>query len=308
MKTPHHKSPSLLVLAAGMGNRYKGLKQMEVFNSSENGLLDYALYDAIKAGFKKVTFVIRKSFADSFIKKYNQRLKNLAEVNYVFQEIDRLPKPFKSNPLRQKPWGTGHAVWTAKEVIDEPFLVINADDYYGSSSYKLMFDYLNNHLSIHTKEFALIAFPVEKTLSENGAVSRGICKINDDNFLLSVEEKTAIKLENNEIISTHNSVREVIPKNTLVSMNMWGLNPSYFEWAAPYFELFLKINCNSLDTEYLLPKTIDQILKSHDVKIKVLTSGESWFGLTFPEDKALVEMNLNKMNQKGLYPKKLFNL
>ncbi len=308
MKTPHHKSPSLLVLAAGMGSRYGQLKQIDVVNSSENSLLDYALYDALKAGFKKITFVIRKSFGKSFIEKYDQKLKHLVEVNYVFQEIDLLPPPFKPNLLRQKPWGTGHAIWTAKEIINEPFLVINADDYYGSSSYKLMFDYLKHYLSFNLKEFALMAFPVEKTLSENGAVSRGICKINDDNFLLTVEEKTAIKLENNQIISSHNSVKEVIPKNTLVSMNMWGLTPFYFKWAAPCFKLFLKANFNSLDKEYFLPKTIDQIIKSHDVKIKVLSSGESWFGLTFPEDKILAKSNLEEMTRKGLYPKNLFNL
>lgn len=306
MKTPHHKSPSLLVLAAGMGSRYGQLKQMDVLNEAKNSLLDYALYDAIQAGFKKIIFVIRKSFAESFIKKYNQSLKNLAEVDYVFQEIELLPAPFNSNPKRQKPWGTGHAVWTAKDKINEPFLVINADDFYGRSTYKFMFDYLHNHIHFHPKEFALMGFPVENTLSKNGAVSRGICNINKDNYLLSVKEKKAIKFENNQIISIQNSGKETIPKNTLVSMNMWGLSPFYFQWAAPYFETFLESNFNSLEAEFFLPDVIDKIIENQQVKVKVLTTTEKWFGLTFPEDKGLAEINLEEMTQKGMYPNNLF--
>jgi len=308
LKTKTQNNPSLVVLAAGIGSRYGQLKQMDAFNSTKNTLLDYSLHDALKAGFKKIIFIIRKSFEEPFVKKYNQRLKNLAEVHYVFQEIDALPPPYTTSPLRKKPWGTGHALWTAKEVIEEPFLVINADDFYGRSSYKLMFEYLENHLNSRPEEFVLIGFPVEKTLSKNGAVSRGICKINDDHLLLSVEEKTAIKLDNNQIISTGDSVKEVIPKNTLVSMNMWGLTPLYFKWAAPYFESFLKWNYSSTEAEFFLPKTIDQIIQNQQVRVKVLPSTENWFGLTFPEDKALAELNLNKMTQEGFYPQNLFKI
>ncbi len=292
-------SPSLLILAAGMGSRYGGLKQLDSFGPHGETIIDFSIYDALQAGFKKLVFVIRKSFASEFVELMESRWKNEVEIDYVFQELDRLPGDFKCPDDRTKPWGTGHAVWVAKDVIHESFGVINADDFYGRGAMKLLYQYLKNE-----SEFAVIAYLLMNTLSEHGAVNRGVCEMNSNGSLRKINECKNI-IKSDQIYFELNGVRHFLKPDTLVSMNMWAFRKSYFEKAEIYFSKFLEKQIHSTNAEFYIPELIQHLIDTEQLNVQVLQSESNWIGVTYKEDKPAVTNAFNNMIREGLYPSPL---
>lgn len=293
------QSPSLLILAAGMGSRYGGLKQLDAFGPHGETIIDYSIYDALEAGFKKLVFVIRKSFANEFIVRMEERWKDQVVMDYVFQELDMLPGEFQCPKERTKPWGTGHAVWVAKSVIHEPFGVINADDFYGRQSMKILFEYLQDD-----KEFAVIAYLLMNTLSEHGAVNRGICEVDSNGFLIKIAERKNIQKTDHIFFEVEGTHHELKPE-TLVSMNMWAFREHYFQWAETFFENFLKKNLNNPSAEFYIPDLIQYLIDHSILNVKVLNSKSHWIGVTYKEDKPSVQAAFTKMIEQKLYPPRL---
>ena len=298
---------SLLVLAAGMGSRYGSLKQLEIIGPSGETIMDYSIYDAINAGFTRVVFVIQKSFEKEFQEKIFIKYQNIVKVDCVFQEIDVFPDYQKPSALRKKPWGTAHAVLMAKEVIHEPFTVINADDFYGANSYKIMAEYLSKLTDKTQNTYALLAYKLKNTLSKNGSVSRGICQIDQKSFLTSIVEHTKIGVEQNQIYSSHaTNAKEILSDELPTSMNFIGFTPSVFEWIEHFFKIFLEKNTEDLDAEFFLPFLVSEIINKKKGKVKVLSSNEKWYGVTYFKDKEWVKKNIRFKINRGEYPKKLF--
>lgn len=274
---------TLLVMAAGMGSRFGGLKQITPVGKNGASILDYSVYDAKKAGFSKVVFIIKKEIEKDFRETVGKRVENEIDVTYVFQELDKLPAGFNVPPGRKKPWGTGHAVLCAREAVKTPFAVINADDFYGQSSYAL----LHNHLTTQ-KEMCMIGFRLGNTLTENGTVSRGVCQI-QDGYLQDVTEHTALDKNSG------------IPLDTIVSMNMWGFSPEIFGALEDGFQAFLQ-NLESLEKgEYFLPSVVDNMIKTKSEKVRVLSTEERWFGMTYKEDAGTVAQAIQLLEKRGYY-------
>ncbi|MFN8258856.1 MAG: nucleotidyltransferase [Bacteroidales bacterium] len=295
--------PTLLILAAGLGSRYGGLKQLEQVGPSGETIMDYSIFDAIRAGFGKVVFVIRKSFEEDFINKLLSRYSKIIDVDYVFQELDMIPEGYKLNPDRLKPWGTGHAVLVANSKIKEPFAVINADDFYGKDSFLAVSSFLNALDEDNTNRYCLLAYKLKNTLSEHGSVSRGICYLDKNDYLVSIEEHTKIYAENGAIISENAEKKKFeISENVPVSMNLMGFMPSAFSYFKHYFNEFMEENQNSLTAELYLPFVVSKIIKSGSAKVRVLPSNEKWFGVTYKEDKDIVIRNIEEMIRSGIYP------
>jgi dTDP-glucose pyrophosphorylase len=297
--------PTLLILAAGMGSRYGGLKQTDEFGPGGESIIDYSIYDAIRCGFGKVVFVIRKSFSDAFKSKFDQKLKGKIEVDYVYQELDDLPEGFGLPAEREKPWGTAHAVLVAKNKIKEPFAVINADDFYGKSSYQTIVDFFSGkNLS---KNYCVVGYRMENTLSPHGTVSRAICNTDTDGNLTFIEERLNIGWkENGKIESETEGKIDQYNGKELVSMNMMGFTPDIFPLIDHYFQEFLSENLKSPKKEFYIPTVLEKIISSGQGKIKVLTSEEIWFGVTYPEDKPKVMENIKQLIDQGIYPPKLW--
>jgi hypothetical protein len=298
--------PTLFVLAAGMGSRYGGLKQLDGLGPNGETIMDYSIYDAVRAGFGKVVFVIRHTFEDDFRSKIINKYQNVIPVELVFQELSYLPEGFVLNPERVKPWGTNHATLMGKDVIKEPFAVINADDFYGRESFAILADSLNE-LNGKTNEYCMIGYRVGNTLSESGAVARGVCEVNNESFLTNVVERTHIeridsvvkyKDDNGEFVS--------INDNTPVSMNMWGFTPDYFEYSEKYFAEFLKENESNLKAEFFIPLVVNNLIKTDAIKLKVLDTPSMWFGVTYAEDRQAVVDKINALVEAGEYPAKLW--
>jgi UTP-glucose-1-phosphate uridylyltransferase len=300
-------NPTLLILAAGMGSRYGGMKQIDPIGPNGAVLLDYAIYDARRAGFGKIVFVIKRAIEKDFKEIISRKYGNRLDVDYAFQELDKIPAGFTVPAERQKPWGTGHAVLVAKDVVKEPFAVINADDYYGASSYKILADFLKA-LKPGSKTMAMVGFAVENTLSENGAVSRGVCTV-DLGKLVSVVEHEKIRRENGSILhETSDGTKKTIPKGTLVSMNFWGFTPELiFPWFEKQFVDFMKSKGTELKSEFYLPSAIDAGIKAKEMVVEVLATKESWFGLTYSEDKPVTRDFIIKKIAEGVYPENLFS-
>ncbi|HUN16499.1 MAG TPA: sugar phosphate nucleotidyltransferase [Saprospiraceae bacterium] len=296
--------PSLLILAAGMGSRYGGLKQMDGFGPSGETIIDYSIYDAILAGFEKIVFIIRKSFEKEFKERMNQKWANKVKMEFVFQELDDLPDNFECPADREKPWGTGHALWAARSVIKEGFGVINADDYYGREALKVLYDYLSAHTN--SGDYAVVAYLLENTLSDHGEVNRGICKANEDGYLELVEECKGIS-RNADGLITCKKAGELISfdKHSLVSMNMWAFQSSYFQYAESYFISFLESRLNEFGSEFYIPELIQDLIERQIIKVEILTSPSHWFGVTYIEDKPFVAAQLQKMIDDGFYPTNL---
>jgi len=294
------QKPVLLILAAGMGSRYGGLKQMDGFGPAGETIIDYSIYDALKVGFEKIVFVIRNSFAVEFKDRVNAHWAGRAELVFVNQELDHLPESFICPPDRVKPWGTGHAVWVAKDAINGPFGVINADDFYGRNAMQLLYDFLSSG----SKNYAVVAYPLINTLSDHGAVNRGICKISEENKLISILECKNINKQP-EIYFEHNDHKHFLNPDTPVSMNMWGFQSNYFEWADTFFCNFLKKNLTNSGAEFYIPELIQDLIDTHKTEVDVLHSSSSWIGVTYKEDKPMVEKAFNDMIQAGIYPEKL---
>lgn len=299
--------PTLLVLAAGMGSRYGSLKQIDPVGPSGETIIDYSIYDAIRAGYGKIVFIIRKSFEKEFKELFISKLKGLIEVEYVFQELENIPSEFKIPAEREKPWGTGHAVLMAKECINEPFTVINGDDFYGAGAFAKMSDYLSALGPNQQNQFSLVGYQVGNTLSENGSVARGVCISDSDNNLVSVTERTNIKYTRGGIAYQDEDGTLVFLKpETPVSMNFWGFTPDYFKQTEKLFYEFLINRHQELKSEFYIPLAVDTMIKNQTAIVKVLTSNDKWFGVTYKEDKPIVIQKIADLVKVGLYPNKLF--
>jgi hypothetical protein len=299
-------NPTLVILAAGIGSRYGGLKQVEPIGPNDEVLLDYAIYDARRAGFGKIVFVISRALEKDFKVRFDGKYRRSIEIEYAFQDLDDLPEGFAVPPDRKKPWGTGHAVLAAKEAIAAPFAVINADDYYGSGSFMVLGKALAA-MSIDCREFVMIGFDLEKTLSEHGEVARGICSLQDDR-LVSIVEREKIKRSGEAILySAADGTAMTLDHGTQVSMNCWGFAPdTLFPLAEHDFKEFLTARGTDGKAEFYLPSIINNALKRGAISVKVLNSGEQWFGMTYPQDRDLVRRCIREKIKQGVYPSALF--
>ena len=297
--------PTLFILAAGMGSRYGGLKQLDGLGPNGETIMDYSVFDALRAGFGKVVFVIRKDFEDDFRNVVLSKYADHVPCEVCFQGIDNLPEGFTRNPERTKPWGTNHAVLMAKDLIKEPFMVINADDFYGKESFEVMAKFL---LDVNGQEgkYCMAGYRVGNTLSEHGTVSRGVCATDKMGFLTDVVERTAIENKNGHVVYQDNGVDVEIPFETPVSMNMWGFTPEYFTYAEEAFKAFLTENSQELKAEFYIPTLVNDMIKSGKATCQVLDTTAKWFGVTYADDRQMVVDKIQALVDAGVYPNKLF--
>ena len=295
---------SLVIMAAGIGSRFGGgIKQLEPVGPNGEIIMDYSIYDAIKSGFNKIIFIIRKDIEKDFKEVIGNRIEKICkklniEVHYAYQELDDIPSNFKVPKDRKKPWGTGHAVLSCKDIIREPFVVINADDYYGKDSFKNMYEFLSEN----NNEFCMAGFKLKNTLSDNGGVTRGICQIDKNDYLTEIiETLNIIKVGERAVVED----RE-IDINSNVSMNMWGLTPKFINILEQGFIEFLEKEVSNIKSEYLLPIFIGELLKENRIKVKVLETKDKWFGVTYKEDKEFVKNSFKELIEKGEYKESLF--
>ena len=277
------KDTTLVVMAAGMGSRFGGLKQIEPLGPNGEVIIDYSVFDAVRAGFNRAVIIIKKEIEHDFRQVAGKRIEKMIDVEYAFQELNKLPEPFTVPKGRTKPWGTGHAILCAREFINTPFAVINSDDYYGVSAYKLIHDQL-----ISDEKFCMVGYELGKTLSDSGTVSRGVCEI-ENGYLKSVTEHTALDRNCG------------IPMDTVVSMNFWGFDTDFFATLEPEFVSFLKNNDNPLKGEYFLPFVVDGMIKNQGAKVRALTTDEKWYGVTYKEDAQSVKDAILDMTKRGIY-------
>ena len=297
--------PTLFILAAGMGSRYGGLKQMDGLGPNGEAILDYSVFDALRAGFGKIVFVIRKDFEDDFRRVVLSKYEGKVQCEICFQSIDKVPAGCTYNHERTKPWGTNHAVLMGKELIREPFAVINADDFYGADAFRVLADFLR---SIETKkgEYCMVGYRVANTLSDNGTVSRGVCTTDENGLLTNVVERTKIGDKNGTIVFTEDGVDTPLDPHTPVSMNMWGFTPEYFDYVEKAFRTFLAEHGQELKSEFYIPTLVNQLIVDGIATCKVLDTTAKWFGVTYSEDRPQVVMKINQLIKEGIYPEKLF--
>ena len=297
--------PTLFILAAGMGSRYGGLKQLDGLGPNGETIMDYSVFDAMRAGFGKVVFVIRKDFEEDFRNVVLSKYADHVPCEVCFQGIDNLPEGFTRNPERTKPWGTNHAVLMAKDIIKEPFMVINADDFYGKESFEVMAKFL---LDVNGQEgkYCMAGYRVGNTLSEHGTVSRGVCATDKMGFLTDVVERTAIENKNGHVVYQDNGVDVEIPFETPVSMNMWGFTPEYFTYAEEAFKAFLTENAQELKAEFYIPTLVNDMIKAGKATCQVLDTTAKWFGVTYADDRQMVVDKIQALVDAGIYPNKLF--
>ena len=304
------KKPVLVVMAAGMGSRYGGMKQIDPVGPNGQVIVDYSLYDARRAGFETVIFVIKHEIEEAFKKAIGERVSRVMEVKYAFQQLDELPEGFSIPEGRVKPWGTCHAVLAAKPFIDGPFAVINADDYYGPEAFKVMYDYLSTHEDGRYYDYCMVSYLLKNTVSENGSVARGVCKANPDGTLDRVTERTRIETYAGGIHYTEDDGESWtdLPGDTPVSMNLWGFGKSFLEEADRRFAGWLTENVakNPLKCEYFLPLVVTELLDEGKAKVRLLHSTDKWYGVTYREDKPVVVDAIARMTREGLYPENLW--
>ena len=299
--------PVLLVMAAGLGSRYGGLKQLDKIGPNGEIILELSSYDAIKAGFEKIIFILRTEIVEDFKELIGNKLSQFAEIEYVIQDMNNIPEGFNIPTGRVKPWGTGHAILCAKDIVKSPFLVINADDYYGQESFRLMYDYL----STNTEEnhHAMVGYKLKNTLSENGHVARGICTVEDGELKEIVERTKIIKRGESAFYTEDEKEWIELDYNSIVSMNMWGFMNSIFEITEEGFKNFLQnnLNNNPLKAEYFIPLVVSDLINSGKGKVKVINSKDKWYGVTYQEDKALVKEAIERMIDEDKYKKNLWD-
>ena len=305
------KKPVLVVLAAGMGSRYGGLKQIDPVGPGGEVIIDYSIYDAKQAGFEKVIFIIKHAIEEDFKSVIGERIKNDMEVAYAFQELDDLPADYTVPEGRVKPWGTTHAVLAAKNLIDGPFAVINADDYYGPEAYKVLYDFLSQPPAADGKQhYAMVGYHIENTVTDNGTVARGLCQADDNGYLTGIVERTKVEKTNAGARFTEDNGQSWtdVPGGTLVSMNFWGFFPELLELAQRDFPKFLDENVpkNPEKCEALLPNYVGELVQSGTADVKVLESGDVWYGVTYKEDKPGVMQSLAQKHRSGQYPTPLW--
>lgn len=301
--------PTLFLLAAGMGSRYGGLKQLDGLGPNGETIMDYSIHDAIEAGFGRLVFVIRKDFEQDFKDKIISKYEGHIPCEIVFQELDKLPAGFTCPTERTKPWGTNHAVMMGEEAIKEPFAVINCDDFYGKDSFKVMGKFLSELPEGSKNTYAMVGFRVGNTLSESGTVSRGICETDSNKKLCSVVERTKIQRMDGEIkYMDDNGEWVATPEHTPVSMNFWGFTPDYFAYSKEFFKAFLSDpkNYENLKSEFFIPLMVDKLIKEGTSTVEVLDTTSKWFGVTYPEDRQSVVEKIQSLVDAGEYPNKLF--
>ncbi|CAM1374506.1 nucleotidyltransferase family protein [Tenacibaculum xiamenense] len=298
---------TLLVMAAGMGSRFGGLKQLSPINDFNETIIDYSVFDAKRAGFTKVVFVIRKEFEDDFKNLITHKYRNHIEVDFVYQNTKDLPQGFNTNPDREKPWGTGHAIWCCRNSITDNFAVINADDFYGSESFKVIAEYLKTLNTSDLQDQSMVGYKLINTLSDNGSVSRGICTVNSDHQVTSITERTQIEKKGSTIVFTEDNKETVLSAEDIASMNMFGLTPATFEAFENDFKSFLTERGSELKSEFYLPTVINNLIARNQSGVTVLPTNAKWFGMTYKEDKTIVENNIKQLTKSGEYPEKLWN-
>ena len=296
--------PTLVILAAGMASRYGSMKQTEGFGPSGETIMDYSIYDAIRAGFGKVVFIIRKDFADNFKLAIEPKLSGKIAVEYVFQERDSFVDAAYKPADRTKPWGTGHAMLCAKDAVQEPFAVINADDFYGQDAFVQAATFLLKDCTQNNN--AIVGYKLAKTLSEHGTVSRGVCAVNADNALTNITERTKIYKENSAIVYEENDTKTPLSEDTNVSMNFWCFHPSIFNLTQILFADFPKNNMDNIKAEFFIPTIADYFINKFEGKIQMLTTTSQWFGVTYKEDAPVVKASLDKLIANGAYPASLW--
>lgn len=299
--------PSLLVLAAGMGSRYGGLKQLDCLGPHGETIMDYSVYDAVQAGFGRIVFVIRHDFEDAFRSKVLSKYKSFTDVKVVFQDLDALPEGYTRPTDRKRPWGTNHAIMMGEEVIDGPFAVINADDFYGREAFEVMATELESH-SGADGEYCMVGFPVGNTMTENGSVSRGVCAVNDG-LLKKIVERRAISFtpERNIVFEDEKGQIQPIEASTPVSMNLWGFGRDYFKYSRREFCRFLDKYISDNNREYYIPSVVDKLIGNGEAKVKVLKTDSQWFGVTYAGDRDNVVAKLAELHEQGVYPPSLFS-
>ncbi len=301
--------PTLLLLAAGMGSRYGGLKQLDGVGPNGETIMDYSIYDAIKAGFGKIVFVIRKDFEEDFRKKILSKYEGHIDAELVFQSLDALPEGFTCPEERVKPWGTNHAVMMAAKVIREPFCVINCDDFYNRDAFMVIGKYLSELPEGAKNQYAMVGFRIGNTLSENGTVARGICTVDDKGSLTTVVERTEIKRIDGKVsYKDENGAWVQVDDNTPVSMNVWGFTPDYFDYSEAFFKEFLsrEENRNSLKSEFYIPMMVNQLIQERTATVRVLDTTSKWFGVTYAADREDTVERVRKLIEEGVYPNHLF--
>lgn len=301
--------PDLLIMAAGIGSRYGGVKQLEGFGPSGERIIDYTIYDAMRAGFGKIVFVIRRDIERDFREAVADPWKGRLRMEFAFQEMNDLPDgigAFTVPPDRKKPWGTGHAIWVGRNLIRGPFAVANADDFYGLSAFEAVSRHLSGQSGIPKPDYALVGYRLDRTLSEHGSVSRGVCAVDADGHLTGLKETTDI-IREGEVIGNRNPDGTLHPfsPETPVSMNLWGFGPSYFDHLETRFRSFLKEKGSDPKAEFYLTTVIDDLIRSGEEKVKVLSTDARWFGVTYREDRPAVERNILEYIRQGIYPKAL---
>jgi NDP-sugar pyrophosphorylase family protein len=296
---------TLVIMAAGMASRYGSMKQIQQFGPSGETIMDYSIYDAIHAGFKKVVFIIRRDFAEEFKGIFEPKLEGKIETEYVFQEMEKYLGDHEIPSERVKPWGTSHAILCAKEAVNEPFAVINADDFYGTDAFKKAHDFLQNEC--REDVYAIVGYELAKTLSDHGSVSRGVCELDENNNLVTINERLKIYRENGKIVyEDGNGNKHPLPEDSKASMNFWCFHPSIFDFLEKGFQTFLEESGNELKSEYLIPFSADQFIKKGLGIIKVIPTSSSWFGVTYKEDAPVVQKSLTALVENREYPVSLW--
>ncbi len=300
------KKPALVVMAAGMGSRYGGLKQIDPVDKEGDIIIDFSIYDALQAGFEKIVFIIKKENEADFRAAIGDRMSKHAEVVFVFQDLHNLPEGYQVPEGRVKPWGTGHAIMSCIDVIDGPFAVINADDYYGREAFQLIYDYLNSHEDDDKFRYTMVGYKLCNTVTENGYVSRGVCEMNEAGELIGIRERTRIEHHENGIAFTEDdgATWTHLDDDTTVSMNMWGFSKSILDEIEKGFPAFLEkgLKENPMKCEYYLPGVVSDLLGENRATVAVLKSADKWYGVTYKEDKPVVMEAIRKMEEEGLYP------
>lgn len=302
--------PVLVIMAAGMGSRYGGLKQIDPIDAYGNKIIDYSIFDAVQAGFEKVVFIIKKAIEKEFRENIGDRIASHVKVEYVYQELDRLPAGYQVPEGRVKPWGTGHAILCCQDVIDGPFAVINADDYYGKSAFVSIYNQLSEISDGEKYQYTMVGYRLYNTLTENGHVARGVCTISEDGKLVDIHERTRIEKQGDKAKFTEDdgNTWTELGEDTVVSMNMWGFTKSIIKELDQRFAVFLdkELPGNPLKCEYFLPFVVDELLKEYKAEVTVLKSVDRWYGVTYKEDKETVVNAIRELKKTGIYPEKLW--
>lgn len=298
---------TLLILAAGMGSRYGGLKQIDPVGPNGEIIIDYSMFDAVQAGFKKIVFVIRHSFEEAFREKVGSKLEGTVETAYAYQELDSCLGDFKLPPEREKPWGTGHAILVAKDLIDEPFAMINADDYYGPDSFKVIRKYLCDSSKTNEDHYSMVGYALNNTLSDYGSVARGICQVDDQGLLTKVVECLGVeRTETGVAFFDAEGEEQNLTGRETASMNLWGFHPSIFAHLQKMFAKFLVEHGNELKSELFIPSVVDKLINKGQITAKVLNTDDRWFGVTYKEDMPIARQCIRELIDKGTYPERLW--